>query len=132
MPRRPGVGSAAAARAASGLDHDCVQGELPVDHLSCHLGEHEVVMPGIAAQEREGFVHIGPRRLGDDAFGLLEDHPGVERHLELPGDPSRRAMNRSWRMPMVATSAIAWARAQLGVLFGLGDHHEALRLEQCL
>ncbi len=43
-------------------------------------------MAGIAAQESEGFVHVGTGCRGDGALGLLQDGPGVEGLLHLLGD----------------------------------------------
>lgn len=49
------------------------------------VGEPEAMVAGVAAEpvERLGEIHTGT--FGDDALGLLDDHPAVECHLQLLG-----------------------------------------------
>jgi hypothetical protein len=47
------------------------------------LAKAAVVAGGIATDQRECLVHAHPADLGDHALGLLDDHPAVERTLQL-------------------------------------------------
>ena len=92
-------------------DRQCPGGQIPAGHPPCHLREQQAVMTGIMPQHSERIVHADPGCLGDHALGLLQDDPGAERHPKLPADLLALADARSCRMPMVATSAMAWATA---------------------
>jgi fatty acid desaturase len=55
------------------------------DHVTGQLGERVVVVAGVAARQDEGLVRADPQPLGEDALGLLDHDPAVERDLQLPG-----------------------------------------------
>lgn len=55
-----------------------------LDHGSRHVGQALVVAARVAAKRGEGFVHAGPEAHRQHALRLLDDHPAVQRALELP------------------------------------------------
>src|ERR1700689_3595463 len=61
---------------------------LPGNDIRGQLGERAVVVARIGPQREECLVGCDPQSFGEDALGLLDDDPGVEGDLELPGDES--------------------------------------------
>jgi hypothetical protein len=62
-------------------EHVC--GEVGLNDLAGHLGQRSVVVAGVAARLVEGRVHAQAPALGEDPLGLLDDHPIVQRGLQL-------------------------------------------------
>jgi hypothetical protein len=49
----------------------------------CDVDEEKIVGAGMAAQPREGLLHVESSPLGNDAFGLLDHDAAVEGVVEL-------------------------------------------------
>jgi len=73
-------------RCWSVLAEDGVSGGGVLGDSVGHLGELALLVAGVAAQQPERLVHVEPAPFGDDPFGLLDQDPGVQRGLQLPGD----------------------------------------------
>src|ERR1700722_52890 len=57
----------------------------PVNHVACDFRELAVVVARVAPQYRERVVHGYGEVLGDHSLGLLDNHPAVQRRLQLRG-----------------------------------------------
>ena len=79
------------------------------DNLQRDMAEFEVAVAGIAPELIEGNVHAHPRVFGKDSFGLLDRNAAVKCSLELLGQQGCVPRVLLCKMPIVATSASAWA-----------------------
>lgn len=49
-------------------------GHLTGDHVLCDRGQRQVVVPGVAAEQRERLTHVHLSHMGDDTLCLFEEH----------------------------------------------------------
>jgi len=54
-----------------------------VDEGQGQIGQAAVAGPGAVAEQGEGLVHVHPEAFGELALGLLDDHPAIQRGLQL-------------------------------------------------
>src|SRR3984957_12207844 len=81
-----GAAGAAVRGRAAGPDLARVQageGFCAVDEAPGQVGQAAVADPGAVTQEAERLVHVHPEALGELALSLLDDHPAVQRGLQL-------------------------------------------------